>query len=329
MAMRIFIIYHLIILFFYRSNASNCVAIADGDWNNPGTWSCGHAPSSNDVIYINSGVTVTLDIVTTTLSSIVVQIYGTLYLQNGKKLNLSSDGIINVYEGGQIQAGNPGSKIVIGGNTVFTGSGSKPGPFSFTASGEGVLPVKISSFEANVTKNAKIEIKWTTESELNNDFFSIEKSSNGLDYKSLGVVKGHGTTYKKIEYSFIDISPNNGSSYYRLKQNDIDGKHEYFGPVAINFELKENGGCVMKVYPNPCFGKCNVVIEGCDDSDKDYIEVEMLDASGVKVHSHIPIREQNGNFNFEIDSHSYLKPGIYIVRGINKNENYNKKLIVK
>ena len=162
-----------------------------------------------------------------------------------------------------------------------------------------------------------------------NDFFTVERSQNGLDYKSIGTIRGAGTTNKKHDYQFTDSKPIDGNSYYRLKQNDFDGKFEYFGPVAINYEKIENGGCVMKVYPNPCMGKCNVVMEGCDDSDKDYIEVEMLDASGVKVHSHIPIREQNGNFNFEIDTQNYLKPGVYVVRGANKNEVYNKKVIVK
>lgn len=295
----------------------------------PTTWSCGHVPVSNDLITIGSSFEVEVDGNIGTLSGVVINVYGILKFENGKKINLSADGLVNVYSGGSLQGGNGGSKIIIGGNIVHVGGTTKNGPFTLTASGETTLPVKLTSLSAIITNDAKIEVSWTTESEINNDFFTIEKSSNGLDYKELGTINGAGTSSNSHQYSFTDNHPFEGSAYYRLRQNDYDGKHEYFGPIAIQFEKKENGGCVMKVYPNPCMGKCNVVLEDCDESEKDYIEVEMLDASGIKVHSHIPIREHNGNFNFEIDTHSYLKPGVYFVRGSNRNENYNKKLIVK
>lgn len=315
--------------FSLRLKADNCVAVADGNWSDGGTWSCGHEPTSNDVITINDGVTVTVNVVTATLSSVTINVYGSLSFNNGKKINLSANGLVNVYGAGNLTGGNSGSKIIIGGTDVFSGGTTKTGPFSLTTSGESGLPVKLTSIKASVNQNAKIDITWATESELNNDYFTIEKSSNGLDYKSIGTVRGAGTTSTAHNYSFTDNHPFEGSAYYRLKQNDFDGKHEYFGPITIHYEKKDNGGCVMKVYPNPCMGRCNVVMEGCDDSEKDFIEVEMLDASGIKVHSHVPVREQNGNFNFEIDTQNYLKPGVYVVRGVNNKEKYTKKVIVK
>jgi hypothetical protein len=327
--MKYLIIVFIIFVGFKVANASNCNATKNGDWNDPTTWSCGHVPVNNDVITIGASYEVKLDVHTSTLSGVVINVYGSLKLEDGKKINLSADGLVNVYSSGNLTGGNGGSKIIIGGNTVYTGGTTKNGPFSLTTSGESVLPVKLTDLSASINSAAKVEIKWTTETELNNDFFTIEKSSNGLDYKAIGSVRGAGTTNNSHDYSFTDNHPYEGSAYYRLKQNDFDGKHEYFGPITIHYEKKENGGCVMKVYPNPCMGKCNVTLEDCNESEKDYIEVEMLDASGIKVHSHVPVREQNGNFNFEIDTHNYLKPGVYIVRGANKSEQYHKKIIVK
>ncbi len=93
--------------------------------------------------------------------------------------------------------------------------------------------------------------------------------------------------------------------------------------------MKENGDCILKVFPNPCMGQCNVVLEGCDNSANPDIEVEVIDAVGNKVYSKVPYTDDKGLFNFQIDTENNLKPGIYIVRGASKKSTYTQKLIVK
>lgn|GEM_PF-835930 len=118
----------------------------------------------------------------------------------------------------------------------FIGSGVNTAPF--TQSGGTVvitqtpLPIELLSFTANVVHES-VRLNWATATETNNDFFTIERSTNLNDWEVLGFVDGAGTSSRPLHYSFTDYNPMAGVSYYRLKQTDYDGKFEYFGPLAI------------------------------------------------------------------------------------------------
>lgn len=100
----------------------------------------------------------------------------------------------------------------------------------------GVLPVELSFFNANV-KESTVVLTWQTASEQNNYYFSIEKSTDGKNFKTIGTIEGHGTTTDVQDYVFIDISPIKGNNYYRLKQVDYDGQFEYSDVIAINIDF--------------------------------------------------------------------------------------------
>lgn len=108
------------------------------------------------------------------------------------------------------------------------------------------LPVDLINFEAKKVNN-KIALTWSTATELNNDKFIIEHSSNGVSFERIGKVSGNGTTTKTINYSFSDNYPEKGLNYYRLKQIDLDGSFIYSD--VINIALKQL--IDIKVYPNP------------------------------------------------------------------------------
>jgi hypothetical protein len=95
------------------------------------------------------------------------------------------------------------------------------------------LPIELLSFEARLQGNA-VSLQWVTASEINNDYFTIEKSTNLFDWSILGFVDGAGTTNLKQHYNFTDNASIKGVAYYRLKQTDLDGAFEYFNPLAIN-----------------------------------------------------------------------------------------------
>ena len=77
-----------------------------------------------------------------------------------------------------------------------------------------------------------VEVKWTTESEINNDYFTLERSSDSYHYSELAIVDGAGNSTSTNNYTFNDQQALRGISYYRLKQTDFDGNFEYF-PVAV------------------------------------------------------------------------------------------------
>ena len=89
-----------------------------------------------------------------------------------------------------------------------------------------------------------IQVSWSTLSERNADYFEVEKSNDGVNYRFIEIVNAAGNSSETIEYSIKDYDRTPGLSYYRLRQVDFDGTTSFYGPksVAINFEL---------AYPNP------------------------------------------------------------------------------
>jgi hypothetical protein len=107
---------------------------------------------------------------------------------------------------------------------------STPVVYSFV---DDPLPIELMFFTAE-TSNKGVNLNWATATEINNDFFTIERSLNGNNWEVIDYLTGAGNANYMIEYSFTDANPYQGVSYYRLKQTDYDGKFEYFAPVAVN-----------------------------------------------------------------------------------------------
>jgi hypothetical protein len=111
-----------------------------------------------------------------------------------------------------------------------------------------ILPVDLLSFSAELSENAVI-LRWKTASEENNAFFDIEKSVDGKNWIFLNRVNSNGNSFKTKSYDLFDYEPVAGTSYYRLKQVDFDGKFsyskivsvQYFSAKKINLECESNG----------------------------------------------------------------------------------------
>jgi hypothetical protein len=114
-----------------------------------------------------------------------------------------------------------------------------------------VLPIELLSFTPDI-KADRIELNWTTGTEINNDYFTIERSRDMYGWEVLGFVPGAGNSSVPLSYSFSDLRPLDGLAYYRLKQTDFDGQFEYFGPIAAHYDLGMEGldFKVLKQYTN-------------------------------------------------------------------------------
>ncbi len=104
--------------------------------------------------------------------------------------------------------------------------------------GDGVLPVELTHFETKVNPES-ILLSWKTASEKDNDYFNIEHSSTGFDFKKIGQIKGNGTTLLGATYSYEHTTPSVKNNYYRLKQVDFDGKYAYSLVKHIAFNKKK------------------------------------------------------------------------------------------
>jgi hypothetical protein len=157
---------------------------------------------------------------------------------------------INVVSGSMSISGNAsiaGGSIDISGGSTFSVGGDLTGTATIdgtgtitvggtvgsgiTDPGTGQLPVELIAFTANYIQN-KVDITWTTASELNNNFFVIEYSVDAQNWDVLAQVAGSGNSTNVLNYEYQHFTKN--SYYYRLKQVDFDGKTETFKPVFVN-----------------------------------------------------------------------------------------------
>lgn len=187
-----------------------------------------------------------------------------------------------------------------------------------------LMPVDMLYFNASceATENKNfVLVSWATASELNNDFFTIERSENGSDYEIIGTVKGAGTSSVQQEYSFKDFSEvfteKNSTLYYQLKQTDFDGKYKYTGPVAVNTDCS-NG---VSIYPTLTNGMIFI------RSEKKYLpcSIAICDAMGRKVFSE---NFPEGSLLEKVDL-SFLPKGIYFFEATTLWKIFTGKIVLK
>lgn len=110
---------------------------------------------------------------------------------------------------------------------------------------DGALPVELAFFNGRLDEETVL-LNWATYSETNNKSFTIEHSTDGKTFSPIGEVAGKGTTANRVDYKFAHDAPESGLNYYRLKQNDFDGRFEYSNVVVVKKEE-----LAVSFFPNP------------------------------------------------------------------------------
>jgi len=120
------------------------------------------------------------------------------------------------------------------------------------------LPVTLTSFSA-APQGTGVAVNWATASEKNNAGFEVERSANGLDFATLTTITGMGTTLNAHTYSYLDAAPLRATSYYRLKQIDLDGTFAYSPVVAV--QPLATSTATLSIYPNPTADRATIAWE--------------------------------------------------------------------
>ncbi|HBG71109.1 MAG: hypothetical protein A2W93_02605 [Bacteroidetes bacterium GWF2_43_63] len=206
-------------------------------------------------------------------------------------------------------------------NITFLGSDAS-GWGSVMAVCQDPLPVELLSFTA-VKLGGSALLLWQTASEINNNYFRVEKSVNGFDFSSIGIVFGAGNSNQLREYSFVDGAPVFGLNYYRLSQIDFDGSENQSSVVALDF-LLENESEGISIYPNPISSESvmNIVLP----FDFDAL-LNIYDINGRLVYSE-KVSEDDQCFRVFVDS-DLFRPGVYFVSIISGNQIYSDKFLVE
>ena len=219
----------------------------------------------------------------------------------------------------------PGTYILSGSKVIFTVQASNVASGYYTLGTSTVpLPVELLSFTA-ASNGKEVDLKWSTASETNNNYFTIEKSKDGIQFTTLTQVAGAGNSTVAKTYSASDAQPYSGVSYYRLKQTDYDGRASYSSIQTILFEgsVEQN----IRLYPSP-LSKGNqsltIQFEGYRNQE---VQVVLKDMNGREFFSkNISVSE---NENFVINTNDALPAGIYVVIATSGDTVRSQKIIVQ
>jgi len=207
------------------------------------------------------------------------------------------------------------------GSITTTGYVKTFSPFGFGSSGQ-ALPVKLVSFTANPTAEGTVHTAWVTELEINNDYFTVERSTDGVEFTQVGTIQGSGNSTVQRGYNFTDEQPLQGTSYYRLRQTDYDGTTSYSHLAVVNLN---SGTTTYNVYPNPATDILNVQVAAGATTE---VKVDIYNYNGQAVFAN-NYTAQNGNNNIQIPLQQILTPGIYFVSIATPNDKHTEKLIVR
>lgn len=164
--------------------------------------------------------------------------------------------LLNIY-----QNGNPQPVI----DLTLEGTGALDCTPSF-------LPITLLSFGGN-NDGAANELYWVTSSENNNDYFTLERSVNGLSWEVVTTIAGAGNSSEALYYYSRDQNPYLPITYYRLKQTDFDGQSTISDVIAINAHSVMDGDFISSVFPNPSSEYATFVFNGKDTETPLYVQL--------------------------------------------------------
>lgn len=183
-----------------------------------------------------------------------------------------------------------------------------------------LLPIELLSFDV-YKKGDYAELKWITASEQDNDYFTIERSEDGVSFLPIGRVEGNGNSTSMINYSWLDTDPIDGVSYYRLKQTDFDGTEKYHNIISLDSKDSKTFDFTIVPNPNNEDQASSIVFNSILDKN---VTIIITDINGGTVYNEI---KKIDNPKFEIPV--MLSKGIYFMKIIAPNNVITKRMIIK
>lgn len=175
------------------------------------------------------------------------------------------------------------------------------------------LPVELTAFQVSLENNA-VACDWWTETELNNDFFTVERSLDGIHFEAIATLKGAGTSLEPLHYKIYDYDPYlDVVSYYRLSQTDYNGITRLHDIQSIKPKRTNE----LTIYPNPSNGTIQIT-----GDYKTLLASKLFDTSGREIALNHPSAE-NGEITV-----SSLPIGVYTLVYFDNEETISERIIV-
>ncbi len=179
---------------------------------------------------------------------------------------------------------------------------------------DGVLPVKLSSFTAQAV-NDRVKLNWSTDQEINSKEFIVQHSADGAKWSTVATVAAAGNSSVQKNYNTFDLHPFTGINYYRLQQNDIDGKSAYSDIRTVRFA----DDAYVVLYPNPV---------------KDVLHVEYKNDNRMIVYqvSNIAgqiLKQLRSNTAINLINVSLIGSGVYFLKVMDAGKVMVRKFVVE
>ncbi len=182
------------------------------------------------------------------------------------------------------------------------------------------LPIELTYFNAKAG-DGKVYLDWQTATEINNDYFTVERSKEGSLYEQIQNIKSAGNSSVTAYYNTTDNSPYPGTSYYRLRQTDYDGKSSLSDAIKIMFN--RNGE--TSIWPNPATGDEDIVLTYFA-SREEKVVVNITDAMGITIYT--CILTSTADENTHLFKATAFKSGLYFMNLKSKAGNEVIKFLV-
>ena len=185
-----------------------------------------------------------------------------------------------------------------------------------------VLPVKFGSIKAYEKQNG-IQLDWRVYSENKVKSYEVERSADGRSYTSVGLLPALFNNTSDGAYGFFDANPLSGTSYYRIKNNDLDGKSAYSIVIRVNRNKTIKG---LSLYPNPIVNGI-VLLQGSDLGRGNY-KLNIFGANGQEIFKQ-QIKHNGGTLTHTIELPSTISKGVYMLSVKDENGNiiFKEKLV--
>jgi Secretion system C-terminal sorting domain len=288
----------------YTSNVST------GSFNSASSWAISGTGGLPEYYIVQPGDTIIIDVDQNSSSIQTIDIKGVLECR--AKMDISNSGIVSVFTtgrfiftSGQIKIKGKGPKEIKSSWDGTTDGGADWQDPDESWQSNGALPITLTSFNAIKVGSAVLLI-WETASEQENDFFTVERSFDGIQFLPIAYVQGAGNSTTVTNYSFQDDAPASGINFYRLKQTDFDKETSYSQIEVVDFKLSNS--VEIKVYPNPT--NDNLHVTGVE-TRRGAFAIQIINSTGSLIKA-VNSADNSDNLDISIDV-SGLAPGVYFL----------------
>jgi hypothetical protein len=238
-------------------------------------------------------------------------------------LGVANYGFDNMRYGGTTTGSRTALLTAVANPTNWLGDNDAGDVYNFSSGGVypsnafTVLPVTLLYFNAQAQAGETVQLTWSTAIEINNDHFTIERSTDGIHYNVISTIAGKGDHNEPVDYVYIDHTPDQGSNFYRLSQTDRDGKVRILGVKTVTMQ-----DIRLRVGPNPAVNAVHVSF-----NSGTWREIKLYNGAEQLLQT-IPLTVAAGQTRISLQNY---RPGIYYLAFVGNNGKTNtvRRLVKK